>query len=112
MRSPDAAPGAHTTLAVIAASVALIPAECKRVAMMARDGMARAIRPIHTPFDGDTVFALAHGRALPEAGLSQLGLARAAALARIGSAAADGLARAIARGVHHASSRSLNRRIL
>jgi len=102
MRSPDAAPGAHTTLAIVAASVALTTAECKRVAMMAHDGMARAIRPIHTPFDGDTVFALAHGRALPEPGPAPLGLARAAALARIGSAAADCLARAIARGVHHA----------
>jgi L-aminopeptidase/D-esterase-like protein len=102
MRSPDAAPGAHTTLAVVAASVALTAAECKRMAMMAHDGMARAIRPIHTPFDGDTVFAVANGRALPQSGPTELGLARAAALARIGSAAADCLARAIARGVHEA----------
>jgi L-aminopeptidase/D-esterase-like protein len=102
MRSPDAAPGAHTTLAVVAVSVALTPAECKRIATMAHDGMARAIRPIHTPFDGDTVFAVSHGRALPDSRSGERGLARAAALARIGSAAADCLARAIARGVHHA----------
>jgi L-aminopeptidase/D-esterase-like protein len=114
LRSPDASPGAplsakpgaHTTLAVVAASVALTPAECKRVAMMAHDGMARAIRPIHTPFDGDTVFALAPGG--PETSsvqpslASRPNLARAAVLARIGSAAADCLARAIARGVHEA----------
>jgi L-aminopeptidase/D-esterase-like protein len=105
MRSPDAAPGAHTTLAVVAVSVALTPAECKRIATMAHDGMARAIRPIHTPFDGDTVFAVSHGRALPDSRSGELGLARAAALARIGSAAADCLARAIARGVHHACPR-------
>jgi L-aminopeptidase/D-esterase-like protein len=72
------------------------------MAMMAHDGMARAIRPLHTPFDGDTVFAVANGRALPQSGPTELGLARAAALARIGSAAADCLARAIARGVHEA----------
>jgi L-aminopeptidase/D-esterase-like protein len=115
MRSPDAAPGAHTTLAIVAASVALTPAECKRLAMMAHDGMARAIRPVHTPFDGDTVFALAQGRALAPGAPSSLdpsrpgpvpyglGLERAAALARIGSAAADCLARAIARGVYEAA---------
>jgi L-aminopeptidase/D-esterase-like protein len=102
LRAPDAAPGAHTTLAVVGVSVALTPAECKRIAMMAHDGMARAIRPIHTPFDGDTVFALAHGRALTPSGPTELNLGRAAALARIGSAAADCLARAIARGVHNA----------
>jgi L-aminopeptidase/D-esterase-like protein len=107
LRSPDATPGGHTTLAVVAASIPLTPAECKRIAMMAHDGMARAIRPIHTPFDGDTVFALAPGRAAgpsgaPQPDPSSPNLARAAVLARIGSAAADCLARAIARGVYEA----------
>jgi L-aminopeptidase/D-esterase-like protein len=102
MRSRDAAPGAHTTLAIVATSFPSTPAECKRIAMMAHDGMARAIRPIHTPFDGDTVFALAPGRAASSS--VQPNLARAAALARIGSAAADCLARAIARGVYEARS--------
>jgi L-aminopeptidase/D-esterase-like protein len=69
--------------------------ECKRVAMMAQDGIARAVRPAHTPFDGDTVFALA-GAALA---LDET-LLRAAHIGRIGSAAADCLARAIARAVH------------
>lgn len=90
-------PGANTTLGVVATNVALTKAEAKRVAMMAQDGIARAIRPSHTPFDGDLVFALASGAlALPEGG------ARWQAIARIGSAAADCLARAIARGVYHA----------
>ncbi|WP_157218138.1 P1 family peptidase [Flavisphingomonas formosensis] len=89
--------GANTTLCVIATNAVLDKAEARRVAMMAQDGIARAIRPAHTPFDGDLVFALASGAIdLPADG------GRALAVARIGSAAADCLARAIARGVHHA----------
>jgi L-aminopeptidase/D-esterase-like protein len=90
-------PGANTTIAVVAASVALTPAECKRLAIMAQDGLSRAVRPAHTPFDGDTVFAVADGVALPPKGAE-----RSVQIARIGSAAADCLARAIARAVHHA----------
>jgi L-aminopeptidase/D-esterase-like protein len=87
--------GVNTTLAVIACSADLNTVECKRVAMMAQDGIARAVRPAHTPFDGDTIFALASGE-LP---LEENTL-RAAQVGRIGSAAADCLARAIARAVH------------
>jgi L-aminopeptidase/D-esterase-like protein len=89
--------GANTTLGVVACNADLSTAECKRVAMMAHDGIARAIRPAHTPFDGDTVFALASGGLE----LTRDSL-RAAHVARIGSAAADCLSRAIARAVHHA----------
>ena len=53
---------ANTTLAVVACTSDLSTAECKRMAIMAHDGIARAVRPAHTPFDGDTVFALASGR--------------------------------------------------
>lgn len=89
--------GANTTLAIVATNAALTKSEAKRVAMMAQDGIARAVRPAHTPFDGDLVFALAGGAIqLPEDG------ARWQAIARIGSAAADCLSRAFARGVHHA----------
>jgi L-aminopeptidase/D-esterase-like protein len=88
-------PGANTTLGVVACNADLSTAECKRVAMMAQDGIARAVRPAHTPFDGDTIFAVASGEiALDE------DLLRAAEIGRIGSAAADCLARAIARAVH------------
>jgi L-aminopeptidase/D-esterase-like protein len=87
--------GVNTTLGVVACSADLNTAECKRVAMMAQDGLARALRPAHTPFDGDTVFALASG-SLP---LDKNPL-RAAQVGRIGSAAADCLARAIARAVY------------
>ena len=90
--------GANTTLAVIACNADLTTAECKRVAMMAQDGIARAIRPVHTPFDGDIVFAVASATRLLDQSAE-----RSAPLARLGSAAADCLARAIARGVHLAA---------
>jgi L-aminopeptidase/D-esterase-like protein len=87
----------NTTIACVATDADLTPAEAKRFAIMAQDGLARAIRPAHTPFDGDVVFALATGkRPLPER--------RLAAVARLGSLAADCLARAIARGVFEAAA--------
>ena len=52
-------PGANTTLALVATNAALTKAQARRLAAQAHDGMARAIRPAHTSFDGDTVFALA-----------------------------------------------------
>jgi len=89
--------GANTTIAVVAVSADLTAAECKRVAMMAQDGLARAIRPAHTPFDGDSVFAVA-GAQTPLG----FGGERLLKIALLGSAAADCLARAIARGVFEA----------
>jgi L-aminopeptidase/D-esterase-like protein len=87
--------GANTTLGVVACNAELTTVECKRVAIMAQDGIARAVRPAHTPFDGDTIFALASGaRRFP------VNTERSAHIGRIGSAAADCLARAIARAVY------------
>ena len=86
--------GANTTLAVVATSADLTTAECRRLAIMAQDGLARAIRPVHTPYDGDAVFALATGAVPLDPGRD-----RAWHVARLGSAAADCLARAVARGV-------------
>ena len=88
-------PGVNTTIAVVACNADLSGAECKRIAMMAQDGIARAVRPAHTPFDGDSVFALASA----EVALGDK-ILRAAQIGRIGSAAADCLTRAIARAVH------------
>jgi L-aminopeptidase/D-esterase-like protein len=87
--------GANTTLGVVACNGDLTTVECKRIAMMAQDGIARAVRPAHTPFDGDTIFALASGALALDQNQQ-----RAAHIGRIGSAAADCLARAIARAVH------------
>jgi len=89
--------GAHTTIGAVATNLRLTKAECRRLAIMAHDGLARAIRPVHTPFDGDTVFALATGRAEPAA-------PRGLALARVGMIAADCLARAVGRAVYCAES--------
>ncbi|TAD90581.1 MAG: peptidase S58 family protein [Alphaproteobacteria bacterium] len=85
----------NTTIAVVATDAQLDKDGCRRLAVMAQDGLARAIRPAHTPFDGDVVFAVATGHAPPPS---------PAELARLGSLAADTLARAIARGVYHATS--------
>jgi len=90
-------PGTNTTIGCVATNAKLTPAETKRVAMMAQDGYPRALRPIHTSFDGDTVFALATGTLdVPEP--------RAFFISRIGQLAADCVARAIARGVFEAAS--------
>jgi L-aminopeptidase/D-esterase-like protein len=89
---------ANTTLACVATDVALDADETKRLAIMAQDGLARAIRPAHSPFDGDVVFALSTGRvALPSASI------RPFVVARLGAIAADVLARAVARGVFAAT---------
>jgi L-aminopeptidase/D-esterase-like protein len=80
----------NTTLAVVATDAALTKAQAQRVAMMAHDGLARAIRPVHTMFDGDTVFALSTGNLQAD-------------VTTVGSVAADLLARAIARVGRQAS---------
>jgi L-aminopeptidase/D-esterase-like protein len=87
----------NTTIACVATDAALTPAEAKRLAIMAQDGLARAIRPAHAPFDGDIVFAFATGE-------RALGERRMLDLARLGALAADCLARAIARGVFEATA--------
>ena len=53
--------GANTTLAVVATDAALDRAQCRKLAELAQDGLALAIRPAHTMFDGDTVFAVSTG---------------------------------------------------
>jgi L-aminopeptidase/D-esterase-like protein len=87
---------ASTTLAVVATDAMLTKAQAKRLAVIAHTGMARAIYPVHTPLDGDVVFAVSTGaRALADPLLS---------LTALGAAAANCLARAIARGVYEAAA--------
>ncbi len=91
----EARVGENTTIAVVATDAVLTKPEAKRLAVMAHDGFARALWPVHTPFDGDLIFALATGR---------VPLANAAFdLAELGSAGAACMARAIARGVYAAT---------
>jgi L-aminopeptidase/D-esterase-like protein len=87
----------NTTIAVVATNAVLTPGDAKRVAIMAQDGLARAVRPAHAPFDGDIVFALSTAR-------RPLDEPAPMAVARIGALAGDVLARAIARGVYEATS--------
>ncbi len=84
--------GLNTTLAVVVTDATLDKAGCRKLAQMAQDALARTIRPIHTPFDGDTVFAVATN-ILP-----------APHMAVLGSAAADVLAEAILRSVAMATA--------
>ena len=89
-------PGQATTLAVIATDAKLNKAQCNRLAVMAQTGMARAIYPVHTPLDGDVIFAAALGdKKLPDSVYS---------LTELGMVAANVLARAIARGVYEATA--------
>ncbi len=86
----------NTTIAVVATDAALTKSQAKRLAVMAQDGLARAIRPVHTPLDGDAVFAASTGLkplADPIHGLAMLG-----------ALAADTLARAVARAIYEAES--------
>lgn len=84
-----------TTIACVATDAILTKPQAKRLAIMANDGLAHAIRPVHAPFDGDTVFAAATGR-------RALGQNALRDLTEIGMVAADCLARAVARGVYEA----------
>ncbi|MCV2879940.1 P1 family peptidase [Sedimentimonas flavescens] len=87
--------GEATTIAIVATDAILTQAQAQRMAVAAHDGMARALVPSHTPFDGDLVFAAATGaRALPDPVADPFVL---------GHAAASCLARAIARAIHAAT---------
>jgi L-aminopeptidase/D-esterase-like protein len=85
------ADSANTTIGVVATNVALDKAQATKVAQMAHDGLARTIYPVHTPSDGDTIFAVATGansaRANPGA---------------IGALAAEVMTRAVLRAVMNA----------
>ncbi|HLH12078.1 MAG TPA: P1 family peptidase [Methylovirgula sp.] len=86
----------NATIAVIATDAALTKAEAKRLAGMAQDGMARALRPAHAALNGDIVFSVATGTALEPPSLGDL--------TEIGNCAADCVARAIARAVFEAEA--------
>lgn len=84
-----------TTLAVIATDAMFTRSALQRLAVIAQTGLARAIYPVHTPLDGDIVFALSTGLKPVDN--------RIESLARIGTRAADTLARACARAVYEAT---------
>ncbi|MPZ56822.1 MAG: peptidase T4 [Rhizobiales bacterium] len=87
---------ASTTIAVVATDAILSKAQANRLAVMAQTGVARAVYPVHTPLDGDAVFAAATGKqplADPLHSFTELG-----------TLAANVLARAVARGVYEATA--------
>ena len=85
-----------TTLAVVATDAILTKAQAKRLAIMAQTGLVRATYPVHTPLDGDVVFAAATGKKPLADPLL--------ALSALGALAANVLARAVARGVYEAKA--------
>ncbi len=86
----------NTTIAMVATDATLTKAQLRRLAIMAQTGLARAIYPVHTPLDGDVVFAVATRR-------RPLG-DPAQALTELGALAANTLARAVARAVYEATA--------
>ncbi|MBL6613498.1 MAG: P1 family peptidase [Reyranella sp.] len=90
------APATATTIGMVATDATLTKAECKRLAIMANDGLSKALRPVHAPNDGDTMFAAATGRAGPGGDPP--------VLTELGTVAADCVARAVARGVYEATA--------
>ena len=103
-RPPDSGPAKNTTIGIVATDAVLTKSQAQKLAQMAQDGLARAIRPAHTMFDGDTVFCLATGKKeLPDA-QGFFAAPKAQAINELGRAAADCTARAIMRGVLAAKS--------
>jgi D-aminopeptidase len=88
--------GQSTTLVIVATDAILTKAQAKRLAVMAQSGLSRAIYPVHTPLDGDVVFAASTG--LRQLGDPLLGLTK------LGTIAANVVARAIAHGVFAATA--------
>ena len=78
--APSPRPGENTTIAVVTTNAALTKAQAHRMALMADDGLARAINPSHTVGDGDTVFALATGTWKGDANITVIGALAAEAL--------------------------------
>src|SRR6185312_8210084 len=88
--------GTGTTIGLIATDAALTKAQARRLAIMAHDGLARAVLPAHAPSDGDTIFAAATGTRFLADPMRDL--------AELGHVATLVMARAIARGVFEATA--------
>lgn len=101
---PKAEAGRNTTIGIVATDAVLTKSQAQKIAQMAHDGMARAIRPAHTMFDGDTIFCMAtNKKELPDTP-GFFAAPKAMALIEVGRAAADCMTRAIIRAVLEASS--------
>ena len=103
---PATAPASpsNTTLGVVVTNAALTKAQAQKIAQMAHDGLARAIRPAHTMFDGDTIFCMATGEHNLKDSEGFFSVPMAEAMNELGRAAADCMSRAIVRAVLDAHS--------
>lgn len=100
----DGSAATNTTIGVVATDAVLTKAQAKKLAQMAQDGLARAIRPAHTMFDGDTIFCLGTGKQrLPDTP-GFFAAPQAQAINDVGRAMADCLSRAIIKGIFSAHS--------
>ncbi|MDJ0355861.1 P1 family peptidase [Paenarthrobacter sp. PH39-S1] len=97
---PKESAGLNTTLVVVATNAVLTAAEAKRTATAAHAGMARALDPVHTLADGDTIFTLATGAAALDSGTGSL----VGSLMELQAAAATAVRLAILDGIHSASA--------
>jgi L-aminopeptidase/D-esterase-like protein len=79
---PPALSGASTTIGVVATDVVLTKVQASKVAQMAHDGLARTINPVHTAYDGDTIFALSTGKSTKPANVTLIGALAAEAVAQ------------------------------
>ncbi len=81
VRESGASPtSSNTVIGVVATNASLTKAQATKVAQMAHDGLARAISPAHTPWDGDTIFALSTGRGGVDADVLEIGALAAEAV--------------------------------
>lgn len=89
--APAASSGENTVIGVVASNAKLTKAQTQKVAQMAHDGIARAVNPAHTMYDGDTIFALSTGQVVVDTSL-------------VGAFAAEAVSQAIRNAVRYATS--------
>jgi L-aminopeptidase/D-esterase-like protein len=89
---PGVPAGSATTIGVVMTNAILTKTQCKKIAQMAHDGLARSISPIHTAFDGDALFCLTSG-AVANTNMTA-----------VGALAADAVAQAVRHAVNHGKS--------
>jgi L-aminopeptidase/D-esterase-like protein len=101
---PEPSPGKNTIIAVVAVDAVLSRVQARKIAQMAHDGFARAVRPAHTMFDGDTVFCMATGKRDLPTPTGFFASPHAQAVNDLGHAGADCMARAMIHAVLSAES--------
>jgi L-aminopeptidase/D-esterase-like protein len=102
--APESGAARNTTIGIVATDAILTKAQAQKIAQMAHDGIARAVRPAHTMFDGDTIFCLATGKKKLVDAADLFSAPQAAGINELGHAAANCMSRAIISAVLFATS--------